>query len=181
MMNNEEDKYREILDILKRSRPEMSDAGGLEERIMRSIEDKESRKEKHFDFFRFIFGWAYIKWVRTSLVTVSVLLIAVFAYQQTIILKRINSLDSRSVFFENRMSTGSEVNDDLTMLYRLSGRRLDSRSITISEKQLDSFIDSYNELEEKYRDLIRLIEEDPELKEYVENKLSDKNKSKLNL
>ena len=43
---------------------------------------------------------------------------------------------------------------------------------TVSEKQIKQILKSYNELEEKYKDLIKLIEDDPELKNYVEEKLN---------
>ena len=111
-----------VLEILRRSKPSMSDAGGLEERVMNSITDKQFKRDKPFNFFDFVFGWVYIKWVRTSLITVSVLLIAVFVYQQTIILKRINNLDSRVSFLcLDRIEPFSD-STDLSKYQHVKGR-----------------------------------------------------------
>ncbi len=180
-MRSKETKYEKILNILKKSKPVLSNINDLEENVINMILQKQKTKDRSFNILDVIFGWVYVRWVRTVLVTASVVLILAFVYQQTVILKRINNLDSRAIFLENRMVTGEESNGDRTLFYKLSGRILPSRGITISEKQLNQIIDSYNELEEKYRDLIKLIEEDPELKNYVEEKLGEKNKKKLNL
>ncbi len=180
-MNNEEIKYKNILDILKRSGPSLSNTYELEERILNSIIQKQKKGKRSFNFLDFIFGWVYVGWVRTVLVTASVILIVTFAYQQTIILKRINSIDRRAIFSENQTVTGPQDNSGRTLFFRLSGRKLPSQGITVSEKQLNQIMNSYNELEGKYRDLIKLIEEDPELKNYIEKKLSEKNRKKLNL
>ena len=40
---------------------------------------------------------------------------------------------------------------------------------------------SYSELEAKYKDLIKLIEEDPHLRKYVEEKLDESSKKKFNM
>ncbi len=180
-MKSEEPKYEKILNILKKSKPVLSNTSDVEDNVINMILQKQKTKNKTFNILDVIFGWVYVRWVRTLLVTASVILIIVFVYQQTIILKRINNLDSRAIFIENRMDTGEENSGDRTLFYMISGRKLPSKGITISEKQLDQIINSYNELEGKYRDLIKLIEEDPELKNYVEKKLSKENKKKLNL
>ena len=180
-MNSEETKYEKILDILKRSKPQLSNTHDLEENVINIIREKQKKSETSFNILDFIFGWVYVGWVRTVLVTASIILIVAFAYQQTIILKRINSLDSRTIFIENQVVSGSVNNDGRTLFYRLSGQRMPAQGITISEKQLDQIVNSYNELEKKYRDLIKLIEEDPELKKYVEKKLNEGSRKKLNL
>jgi hypothetical protein len=180
-MESEEKKYRKILNILKKSKPVLQNTSDLEENVINMILQKQKTKDRPFNILDVIFGWVYVRWVRTVLVTTSVLLILVFVYQQTIILKRINNLDSRAIFLENQMVSGEENDGDRTLLYRLSGRILPAKGITISEKQFDQIINSYNELEGKYKNLIKLIEEDPELKKYVEEKLNEKNKKKLNL
>ena len=66
-------------------------------------------------------------------------------------------------------------------MYKRSGRRFPSRSITISEKQMKELIDSVNNIQIKYKDLMKLIEEDSELKKYVENKLIENNRTKIKL
>ena len=67
------------------------------------------------------------------------------------------------------------------MTYRLAGRRFRSQTITITEKQMNQLLDSVNELQNKYRHLIKLIEDDPEMKKIVEKKLIENNRIKTNL
>jgi hypothetical protein len=55
------------------------------------------------------------------------------------------------------------------------------RSKARSEKQMEQIMKSYSEMQDKYKDLIRLIEENPELMNYVEEKLKENNKKKTNL
>ena len=67
------------------------------------------------------------------------------------------------------------------MSYRITTRRFPSKSITISEKQLEQLLDSVNELQIHYKDLLNLIEEDPELKKMIEKKLNENNLTKIKL
>jgi flagellar capping protein FliD len=67
------------------------------------------------------------------------------------------------------------------MLYKLAGRKLPKGNITISERKMKQFMNSYNELQDKYKDLVKIIDENPELKKLIEEKMSEKNKKKFNL
>ena len=180
-MKSEESKYNKILNILKRSKPVLSNPDNLEENVMNMIMQKQKKNDRSFNVLDFIFGWVYVGWVRKALIAASMILIVTFAYQQTIILKRINNLDDRAIFLEDQTVTGSADDAGRALFYRLSGQKLPSNNINISEKQLDQIMNSYNELEKKYRDLIKLIEEDPELMNYVEKRLDEKSKKKFNL
>ncbi len=51
----------------------------------------------------------------------------------------------------------------------------------MSEKQLEELLNSYDELLVKYKDLIRIIEEDPALKQYIENKLNEEGNKKSDI
>jgi len=180
-MESEEKKYRKILNMLKKSKPVLSNTSELEENVINIISQKQGTKDRSFNILDFIFGWVYVGWMRKALITASIIIVIVFVYQQTVILRRVSRLDNRTMIIENQMFSGSKDEDGRTLLYRLSGQKLPVKNIIISEKQLDQIMDSYNELEEKYSDLIKLIEEDPELKNYVEEKLNEKNRKKLNL
>ena len=46
---------------------------------------------------------------------------------------------------------------------------------------MKELIDSVNNIQIKYKDLMKLIEEDSELKKYVENKLIENNRTKIKL
>ena len=64
------------------------------------------------------------------------------------------------------------------ILYRMSSKLSPAGEVRISESQMEEFLDAYSELQVKYKDLLRIIEEDPELKEYIENKLKEDKKFK---
>jgi hypothetical protein len=181
-MENEEKKYEKVIRILKDSKPVLSNSGIIEETVLRRIQQTAKKEQKDISFFDYLFGWVYIGWVRTGLVAASVLIISVFAYQQSLILKRINTLEKQTLVSGNQFVTGtSDDIEEKLMLYKLTGRKLSTERITISERRMKQLINSYTELQDKYKDLIKIIEEDPELKKLIEEKLSEKNKEKFNL
>jgi hypothetical protein len=67
----------------------------------------------------------------------------------------------------------SSTLDKRLTFYKLSTRLSPGGDIGISESQLEEFLNSYNDLQVKYKDLLRIIEENPELKRYIENKLNE--------
>ena len=181
-MYPEERKYGNLLDILRKSRPELKGIYDMEEKVLNTIQHPRQKKEGNFNLFDYFFGWAYIRWVRVSLISVSVFFIGLFIYQQSLILRRISILENQTIISGSQFvrSPYSGLEDKL-ILKRLSVRKMNSGSITITEKQLEKFADSYNELESKYKDLIKIIEDDPEMKRLLEEKLKETNKKKFNL
>ena len=181
-MEEEGKKYESILRILRDSKPVLSNPGDIEENVIRKIQGSFKKESKEFDLFDYLFGWVYIGWVRNSLVAVSILIISIFAYQQSLILKRINTLEKQTVISGNQFVTETTADiEEKMMLYKLTGRKLPKGNITISERKMKQFMNSYNELQDKYKDLVKIIEENPELKKLIEEKLSEKNKKKFNL
>ncbi len=180
-MNSDEIKYTRILNILRKSKPVFHSADDIEDKVMKRIMRKEEKQEPSPGILNFLFGWVYIGWVRRGLVAASIILVIAFVYQQTVILKRINNLNRQAVFIESQIITGSSDNSDAAFLYRLAGRKLPAGKINISEKQVKRLMKSYSELEAKYKDLIKLIEEDPHLRKYVEEKLDESSKKKFNM
>ena len=180
-MNQEENKYEQILKILRKSGPTMTDPESLTEKILDRLRREKSTLTITDKIKEYFFGWVYICWARRALITASILIILIFAYQQTLILSRISSLERKEILTENADLT--DIDNSLKgklFLYKITGRKIPVKNITLSEKQAEQIIDSFNELQSKYSDLVKLIEEDPELKEYIENKLAEKKvKSKL--
>jgi hypothetical protein len=180
-MNTDKTKYDRILNTLRKSRPVLRSPDDIGEKVINRILQNKMKNEPASGILDFLFGWVYVGWVRTGLVAASILLIVVFAYQQVVILKRVNNLNRQAIFIENQMITGSPDYSYTNLLFRLAERKLPSGNKTASEKQIKQILKSYNELEEKYKDLIKLIEENPELKIYVEEKLKESNKKKFKL
>jgi hypothetical protein len=180
-MIHEEEKYKKVIDILKKSGPVLKDPSIIEENIMARIQQV-SDKHEAFNLFEYLFGWVYIGWVRSALVAASILLIVAFGYQQALIMKRINTLNDRGIFSESQMVSGvSDEMGDKLLLYRLTDGKPYDRSVKISNRQMRRLIESVNELQLKYNDLIRLIEENPDLKKYIDEKMTENNRKKLKL
>ena len=178
----EGNKYDSLINILRRSKPVLTGTDKIGERVLNEIQLPRKKEVEDFNLFDYLFGWVYIGWIRKSLITVSFSLIALFIYQQLLILKRIDRLESQSVGAGSqfvRMNQAEPYNiittDNLTRLRLKTGR------IALDKKQINELMNSYNEMEHKYKDLIRIIEDDPELKKLLEEKLSEKNKKKFNL
>jgi len=180
-MNRDETKYDRILDLLRKSKPVLDSKEEIEEKVIRIITQKQDRKELSSGFLDFLFGWVYVGWVRMGLVAASILLIVAFAYQQVVILKRVNNLNRQAIFIESQMITSNPDYSYTNLLFKLAGQKLPSGSTTVPEREMKKILKSYNELQEKYKNFIKLIEENPELKVYIEEKLMESNKKKINL
>jgi DNA repair ATPase RecN len=63
------------------------------------------------------------------------------------------------------------------MLYRkpwlLSGRKIKPERDAVTEKHIEDFLESVNDLQSRYKDLIKLIEDDPQLKKEIEKRLKE--------
>jgi hypothetical protein len=182
IMVTEDNKYQSVINILKKSLPVPVSAEEIEREVIKRISKIPDRGNKLTDVMDFLFGWVYIGWVRRSLITASVILVIVFVYQQGIILKQINYLSRQTVVVDGATSLNPESSiEKRLMMYKMTGRRFASKNITISEKQMEELIDSVNALQIRYKDLINLINENPEIKNFVEKKLIENSRKKIKL
>jgi hypothetical protein len=181
-MKQENGKYNRVINLLRKSRPLTDSTSEIEREVIRRI-SKTDRSEIFFaQAVDFLFGWIYIGWVRRSLIMASILLVMVFVYQQGIILKRIDNLSKQTVVSdrENTLSPADEIEKLLT-LYKNSGRIIAPKTVTVSERQMKELLETVTSLQNKYKDLEKLIDEDPELKKLIERKLTEINRTKINL
>jgi hypothetical protein len=177
-MEPEEKKYERVLNMLRQSKPVLADTGAVTEKIIRQIQEEKSKITIPGLIVNYLFGWVYIGWVRRSMVTAVLVIAILFGYQQALILKRINDLSGQRI--QNGGLLMTNLKDDLTnkmLMYRISGRKLFEKKTPVSEKQIDEMIKSLNNLQVKYKDLINLIENDPQLKKYVEDKINENTKN----
>jgi hypothetical protein len=180
-MKTENEKYDKILKALSKSKPVLDSTEEIENAVLDRINAVSRSRVTMDDLVDFLFGWVYIGWVRRSLITASVLLVIAFTYQQRIILQRIELLSRQTIQPGESDFIPSDDLEKSMAIYKLTGRRLPTQKITLTEKQLRQLLDSVNEIQVKYRDLLKLIEEDPELKQYVEKKLLENNQIKTKL
>ncbi len=173
-MRAENDRYKKIIEILRKSRPDLAEPEEIEKEVIKRIQHANRRTLRVSDFIESLFGWVYIGWVRRSFIGAAVILVAVFVYQQAFILKQVKNISKQVVISGNEtVPVSSSTLDKRLTLYKISTRLSPGGDIRISESQLEEFLDSYNDLQVKYKDLLRIIEADPELKRYIENKLNE--------
>ncbi len=178
-MTAENDRYNKLIEILRKSKPDLVRAEELEKEVIIRIQSENRNTGRVSDFIESLFGWVYIGWVRRSLVGAAVIMVALFVYQQAFIFRQVKNISKLVVITgsETAQISSSELEKRLT-LYKMSNRFSPGEDIKISGKQLEKFLDSYNDLQVRYKDLLRIIEEDPELKNYIENKLEQERKYK---
>jgi len=176
------DRFKKIMDILRNSKPDLIQPEEIENEVIRKIRNEDQKTGMVSDFIESLFGWVYIGWVRRSLVGAAVVLVAVFIYQQGFILKQVRNINERVVNIGNEQVSvpSSDFAKRLT-LYKMSTKLAPAGEIRVSEKQLEELLNSYDELLVKYKDLIRIIEEDPALKQYIENKLNEEGNKKTDI
>jgi hypothetical protein len=176
------EKFNKAVRILRRSKPEMKGSEAIGENVIRMIGEAKEKHTSFQDLLETIFAWTYVGWVRRSLVTASVMLVLFFVYQQTMILRGVNEISKREIRSDDGISSVStdRIEKQLLIL-KLTGKGLTAGNITLSKQQMEQFLESYNELQDKYSNLLRIIEEDPELKAYIEKKLIESNIKKTNL
>ena len=177
-MEKESEKMDRILNLLRESKPILDSCGSIEREVIKKILASRNKTIGLSDILEFIFGWVYIGWVRRSLITASVILVLIFIYQQGIILNQIKILSNQIIVNERAdvMIPGKEFGKKLLML-RLTGTKITSKDIVISEQQLDELFESVKEMQDKYKELLNLIEEDAEIKKLIEQKVIENSNS----
>jgi hypothetical protein len=181
-MKPEDEKYKRVINLLRKSKPLPDSTADIEREVIRRISKTDRTGLIFSQAIDFLFGWIYIGWVRRSLIMASILLVMIFVYQQGIILKRIDTLSKQTVVSdrESALSPADEIEKLLT-LYKNSGRIIAPKTITVSERQMKELLETVTGLQNKYKDLEKLIDEDPELKKLIERKLAEINRTKINL
>lgn len=181
-MTPESDKYKNVVNLLRQSKPLLGSSEEIESHVINRITRLNRSGLDFSEVIDFLFGWVYIGWVRRSLITASLALVMIFVYQQGVILKRIELISRQTVITNKEISSSpSDEIERLLLAYKNSGRKFPSKTITISESQMNELLDSVKELQIKYRDLENIIEGDPVLKKLIEKKLIENNRTKINL
>jgi hypothetical protein len=168
--------YKELVEQLKAARPEIGDSEALADRVLAQIRKEQSEMKIPEMIQAYVFGWVDVGWVRRTLVTAATLLVAVFVWQQAVILQRIDKLTAQRE--ENRMylSTGLPGKESGKLMnYGISAKDLKGKYRHYSEQDIDEMVKSFSKLQNRYSDLLYMIDNDPELRKMVEQKLSELN------
>jgi hypothetical protein len=179
-MKTEDRKYDKVLNLHQNSRPVMTDPESVTDKIMRQLQEEKSHVTYAELLLDFLFGWVYIGWVRRTMITVVLALAFLFIYQQSLIIKQVKELSGQRIDNGTIVMTNlrEELIDQLRIL-KLTGKRFPDEKINVSEKEIDDMIRSLNKLQIKYKDVISLIEKDPELKKHVESRMLEYRKNKF--
>lgn len=180
-MDAGKNKYEEIVKLLKMSAPKIHDKEEMADKVMDMIERRNQKVIYSENFFDYLFWWVNIGWVRRSLVIASILIVVIFGYQQTIILKRLSDLNRQPVITDNQMVTYSRLQINDNYLNKINYGDLNTGELKISDRRVKRLLKSYKEIEEKYKELQRTIDSDPELRRYVEVHLNGINNNKIKL
>jgi hypothetical protein len=182
IMETIDEKYKKTIEILKKSGPVADSQDDIEREVIYRISSLPEQEKKTFSIFNFLFGWTEIVWIRRSLIMASFVLVAIFIYQQSVIVKQLNWLSNQIVVNNekpvNTISSGFPVR---LRFLKFSGNRVHSNNSTISDEQLEMLIESLDKLQTDYDNLAKIIGENPELKEMIEKKLREKNFTKVKL
>ena len=175
-MEAENKQYDKLIDILRQSKPEFRGSRDVENVVLNTV-GKQKPRIPFSDISDMLFGWVYVGWVRRTLVTCSVLLVAFFVWQQRVILNEMNSL-SNQILKQDRETTydPSGTLEKKLMLYRLTDQKSGFQLMEVQR-----LIDSLENLQIKYRDIMDLIEEDPELKNIIEQKMKETSRLKTKI
>lgn len=173
-MKKEELKYEQLIDSLKKSKPEFRDEEVINDRIFRQILLKKEKPEIKDLIIEFFFGWVYVGWVRKSMIAAAILVISIFTYQQSLILKRLDQLPKQEIpATEFNMSSFKSEVETRILQYRLSDNDISEKQRLLTEKEIDNFIKSLKKIKHKNKELLEMVEKDPVLKEYLEMKMKE--------
>jgi hypothetical protein len=178
-MAGEQERYEKLIRILKRSVPEISDPDGFYDNIFRRIQKDRTEISFRERVYEFVFGWVYIGWMRRIMVTAALAIVVFLGIEQAITIKRINNLSGQ--IYVNNGSVRTTLPEDFSnkmRLIRLYGSKAAESKIPVSEKDIDRFIESVNDLQTRYKDVLEIINSDPELKKYYEEKINKTSQAK---
>jgi hypothetical protein len=181
-METESKKYKTIMTILRESRPELGSPEVVEQEVMRRILDRQKRGISLTKIIDFFFGWVYVGWLRRSLMTAAVILVAVFIWQQSIIVEQLNFLSNRVVGsgIEN-IKYQPRMGERKLLLIGSRRELLPLGETKLSRDKVDQLLESYSKLQSEYDELLKLINDDPDLKKLIEEKAEQKNQQKTKL
>ena len=165
----ENEKYNKVLNILRKSKPVLFSTEDIEREVINKIKIAHKDSLTIPELIDFLFGWVYVGWVRRTLIAASVILVVIFIYQQSIILRQIDFLSRQTVEIDkgNASAPADEIQRFL-MKYKNAKLKFPSKTMTISERQMKELLEYVQELQIKYKDLEKIIEDDPELKELID-------------
>ena len=152
-MIQQPEKYKKMLEVLKRSDIRIDRKEQLKDQILQQIETADYRNDHTYSLLNSLFGWADVLWIRWSVSALAVILISTFLVQQIGLTHRISTLEKQLYQFETmENSEPAPWNAGHKLLMKLY---TDSSpdSIKVSKSDLETLMVDYGKLIEAYKAL----------------------------
>ena len=110
----------------------------IEREVIRQVSSIAGQETPSFSFYDLLFGWTNIVWIRRSLITVSVMLVVLFVYQQSMIVRQLNWLTIQVISDQAKSVSYSRSGiADRYKLLKISGSRINYQNRTLSETEIN--------------------------------------------
>lgn len=141
-----DEKYQEVLRLLKKHEPQLNNKKGLTEEIMYSIRRPGEITKSANRIQTCLFAWVGNYWLRGSMAIIAAVFIGMFVFQQATIAKRLENIEKQLVRSKNSFT---QADQDLGTMQKaiLKMVALEKDSITVSRSDLEAFMTSYLELQ----------------------------------
>jgi hypothetical protein len=178
-MTSHNNKYIKIIGVLKKSKPELLFPEHVEDKIINRITGVNQEEGRLPGILEGLFGWIYIGWIRRALTTIAIMLVGLFVYQQAFIMRQVRQISEKVINISNGSnSVTSQGMMKMMTFYKISNSLSSGETTLISERELEELINSYQDIIDRYRDLMEIIKTDTVLKELIEKRLEEKMKYK---
>jgi hypothetical protein len=173
-MGTNDDLYKKVITSLGEHHNEPPHPSNLSARIMERIATEKRGEKITFGILAMIFGWTLVPWVRRTMTVAALLLVVLFGYQQLELIAGLKDLSAK--MSEN--VAGIEVKPassggEYRSLLMLEGRFSSRDSVSVSVNDIQNLINSYQELEESYEKIYRILKKNPELLQRIEKEFGE--------
>jgi hypothetical protein len=176
---DKEEKYRKVIDTLKKSRPDFKGKEHLTDRIMREIGAPKSQSAPRERLFYSFFGWVDHSWLRLTMATAAFLLAGVFIIQQVVMADRINQLENhmiRAGYAAPEYDLDQGINHSV-LLDLVVRDQVYKDSITVSRSDLIRLLKNYQELLQNYHEINPDFNMDREIQKIINKEFDQKDVS----
>lgn len=147
----ERDKYRKVVEALRKSEHGIRDRDLLKTRISGAIRTRVSRQEPagSGSLLDQLFKWVEIPWMRWSVGSLATLLVAGFLVQQVGISQRMGRMEKQLIHIENgQLPVREGYPNPQQVLLRLYARS-QTDSVTVSKADLEKLLLEYQQMKER--------------------------------
>lgn len=180
-MENSSEKYRKVVGFLKEAKPQLKHSEISEERIMTAIREQVAARGIVTNVTNILFGWTAITWARRTFVFAAATLLLLIVFQQGRIIRQMSYINTRFIPQGELLQAKGQISGTTLLFLKMSAGRINTGSDLVTKDDLAELISSFDKMSREYNELLRLIRDDPELRQLIEEKLKDVSNSKVKL